>query len=231
MYDLFVKSKKARPVVAIIQSKDDEPVGFIRHAPEMWGSNIQVWGYELKPGISYLKVTPSVIRYLQLTAQEYAKKKEKVEFQGYNFNLGAEHPVYESLPERMPRVGKPYAWYIRIPNLSGFLVHIKSVLEKRLLDSPAVGHTGDFKVNFYKSALKLVFKDGILTRVEPYNPEHGGDGDVFYPELTFLQAVTGYKSFNELSETFPDCYAKNDHGRALAKFLFPKKTSNVWAIN
>ena len=162
---------------------------------------------------------------------EFAKEKEKIDFQGYNFNLGAEHPVYDSLPESMPRKGKPYAWYIRIPDLSGFIVHIKSVLEKRLADSPAVGHSGELKISFYKSAINLVFEEGKLTEVTPYKPSHSGDGDIFYPGLTFLQSVTGYKSFTELTESFPDCYAKNDHGRALAKFLFPRKSSNVWAIN
>ena len=223
-YELFIKSEKARPVFKIIQSTGGEPVGLIRHAPQMWG-------YELKPGVSYLKVTPSVIRYLEITGKEYAEKKEKIEFQGYSFNLGAAHPVFDALPERMPRQGNPYAWYIRIPDLAGFLIHVSSALEKRLNESPAVGHSGDLKMNFYKSALKLVFDEGLLTKVEPYKLENADDGDVFYPDLTFLQALTGYKSFDELADFYPDCYAKNDHGRALAKFLFPKKSSNVWAIN
>jgi len=230
-YDICVKSEKAGAVWMVIQTPQGKPVGFIQHAPVMWGPNIQVWGYELKPGASYLSVTPSVIRYLEKVGVALAEEKEKIDFQGYSFSLGAEHPVYDTLPERMPRLGKPYAWYIRIPDLVGFLNHLSEVLERRLSESPAVGYSGDLKINFHKTALKLAFDKGAITGVEPYMPENADDGDVYYPELTFLQALVGYKSFDELTNNFPDCYARNDHGRALAKFLFPQKPSNVWAIN
>jgi hypothetical protein len=230
-YELVGRSKTASSVWLIIQSTDGESVGFVQHAPKMWNSNITVWGYELKPGISYLKVTPSLLRYLEIKGQEFAKKNEKIEFQGYSFSLGASHPVYEALPERMPRVKKPYTWYIRIPDIADFIFHIRSVLEKRLSESPACGYTGDLKICFYKNGLKLVFRNGSLLKIDPYIPEHSEDGDVFFPNLSFLQAVVGYRTFEELREIYPDCYAENDHGRALAKFLFLKKPSDLWMIN
>jgi len=230
-YEICMRSEKASAVWMIIKTTQGEPVGFVQHGPVMWGPNIQVWGYELKPGASYLDVTPSVIRYLEKAGIKLAENKEKIDFQGYSFSLGADHPVYDTLPERMPRVGKPYAWYIRIPDLVRFLTQIRKVLEKRLSESPAVGYSGDLKLSFHKSALKIAFETGVITSVENYTPEDTNDGDVYYPERTFLQALVGYKSFDELTDNFPDCYARNDHGRALAKFLFPKKPSNVWVIN
>ena len=48
--------------------------------------------------------------------------------------LGAEHPVYEALGNRLPTIRDPYAWYLRVPDLSGFLNHIRPVLEKRLAE-------------------------------------------------------------------------------------------------
>jgi len=230
-YDIFGKSEKARGAWMIIETPEGEPLGFILHAPEMWGPNIQVWGYELKPGVSYLDVTPSAIRYLEATGLELAEKKEKIELQGYGFGLGGEHPAYDALPERMPRVGKPYSWYIRVPDLPDFLYHIRPVLEKRLAESPAVGYSGDLKLSFFRSGVKLSFEKGSIKAVEDYQPKTSEDGDAFFPELTFLQLLVGYASFTELSDSLPDCFARNDHGRALAKFLFPKQASNVWGLN
>jgi hypothetical protein len=230
-YDIFGKSEKTTANWVIIESTGAEPVGFCLHANEMWSPNIQVWGYELKSGVSYLDVTPSLIRYLDATGRELAKEKEKIEYAGYSLGLGAEHPVYDTLPERMPRIGNPYAWYIRIPDIPDFLKLIGPVFEKRLAESPAVGYAGDLKLNFYRSAIKLSFESGKLKDVESYMPKDNDDGDVLFPELTFIQVLIGYKSFTELSDSLPDCFARNDHGRALAKFLFPRIASNVWAIN
>ncbi len=230
-YDIFGKSEKATAAWMIIETLEAEPVGFCVHANEMWGPNIHLWEYELYPGVSYLDVTPSVIRYLDATGLALAEKNEKVEYSGYTFGLGGEHPVYEALPERMPRVGKPYAWYIRIPDLPDFLTHIGPALEKRLAESPAVRHTGDLKLSFYRSGVKLSFEKGVLKGVEVYKPENNEDSDVLFPDLTFLQVLVGYKSFTELSDSLPDCAGRNDHGRALATFLFPRVASYVWAIN
>ena len=230
-YDLFGRSERATAAWMVIETLDAEPVGFITHGQEMWGPNIQLWNYELKPGISYLDVTPALIRYLDANGRELAEKKEKIDYSGYNFGLGGEHPVYEALPERMPRVGKPYAWYIRIPDLVDFLSLVGPVLETRLAKSPAVGYTGELKLSFFRSGIRLSFESGEIKGVESYTPNDIDDCDVAFPDLTFIRVLVGYKSFTELSDSLPDCYARSDHGRALAKFLFPKKASSVWAIN
>lgn len=230
-YDIFGRSEKATSEWMIIETPEAAPAGFFIHSKKMWGPNIQLWGYELAPGVSYLDVTPSVIRYLEVTGMALAEKNEKVTYGGFSFELGGEHPVYDALPERMPKVGKPYAWYIRVPDLPDFLTLIGPVLEKRLAESPAVGYSGDLKLSFYRTGIKLSFENGGLAGVVDYIPKDNEDCDVQFPELTFLQVLVGYKSFTELSDSLPDCYARNDHGRALAKFLFPVKASNVWAIN
>ncbi|MBU0512572.1 MAG: GNAT family N-acetyltransferase [Chloroflexi bacterium] len=231
-YELTGKSEKIRANYQVIETLEKEPVGFLALAlaSGLWKPVLRVWGYELIPGISWLDVTPSVIRYLEKIGQEYAKKKEKVEFQGYNFNLGAEHTVYDVLPERMPRVAEPYAWYVRVPDLPDFLSHIGPVLERRLADSPLVGHTGDLKLSFFRSGVKLSFEGGKLKGVEAWMPESAEDGDVLFPDLTFLRVLLGYTSFAELEKMFADCHARNDHGRALMPVLFPKQASNVWCV-
>jgi len=231
-YELNGKSQQSiqRSELRLIEDLEGERIGFIQHAPLIWSPIINLFSYELKAGISWLDVTPSVIRYLVKTGKDYAAKKEELELAGYNFSLGAAHPAYQVLPERMPRINKPYAWYIRVADIPDFLHHIGPVLERRLAQSPLVGHSGDLKLSFYRSAVKLSFGKGVIKSVESYQPEHNEDADVLFPDLTFLRVLFGYESFDAVENAFPDCFAANDHGRALMPVLFPQKNSNIWAI-
>jgi GNAT superfamily N-acetyltransferase len=230
-YDLFQKDERTRAEWIIIETLEKIPVGFLLHGRQMRGPILSIWGYELKTGASYLDVTPSVIRYLAKIGKKLAEKKEDIEFAGYSFELGATHPVYDVLPERMPRVSNPYAWYMRVVDIPDFLGHIGLVLEKRMAESPVVGYTGDLKLSFFRTGVKLSFEKGKLKTSTGYVPDHSEDGDVLFPDLTFLRVLFGYTAFDELEPMFPDCYARNDHGRALIKFLFPKQSSNLWAIS
>jgi hypothetical protein len=232
LYELNGKSVQSiqRSELRLIESADGERVGFIQHAPLVWNPMIHMWSYELKAGVSWLDVTPSVIRYLVKTGKQYAAEKEDIELAGYNFNLGTDHPAYQVLPERMPRINYPYAWYIRVADVPDFLLHIGSVLERRLAESLLVGHSGDLKLSFYRSGVILTFENGVLKSVESYLPKDQEDADVLFPDLTFLRVLFGYESFDTVVKAFPDCYPRSDPGRALMPVLFPQKHSNVWAI-
>ena len=231
-YELTGKSAQSmqRSELRIIERAGGEQVGFFQHAPAIWRPFIHLYSYELKEGVSWLEVTPSVIRYLVKTGKEYAVGRDDLELAGYFFGLGADHPSYQVMSARLPHIDKTYAWYIRVADIAGFLLHIGSVLERRLAESPLVGHNGDLKLSFYRSAIKLGFENGRLVGVENYRPKHNDDGDVFFPDLTFLRVLFGYESLADLDDIFPDCHTVNDHGRALMPVLFPKRHSHVWPI-
>ena len=114
-----------------IEDKAGERVGFFRHSGYNRQKTLVASPYELKAGVSWPEVTPVVIRYLWAKGQEYAKRDGN-EFNAFGFMLGAAHPVYEALGNRLPTIHEPYAWYLRVPDLLGFLNHIKPILEKRL---------------------------------------------------------------------------------------------------
>jgi hypothetical protein len=86
------------------------------------------------------------------------------------------------------------------------------------------------RLSFYRDGVKLSFERGRLKEVGSYLPENTADGDAFFPDLSFLQILFGYRSFAELRATFADCSARNDHGRALVPILFPRRVSNVWPL-
>ena len=228
--EIFNKSEKTSSAWMIIETQGGERLGVVCHPKEIWSPLFRLWDYQLKPRTSYLEVTPSLLRYLDKIALEYTKEKTEIEYHGYSLELGGEHPAYDALPERMPRINPPYAWYIRLPDLVGFLSLIKPVLEERLALSFAVGYSGLFKLNFYRSGIKMHFEKGKITAVEEYLPDNENDGDVLFPDLKFLQVLVGYRSFKELSDSLPDCGSRNDTGLALVQALFPKKPSDVMPL-
>jgi hypothetical protein len=120
---------------------------------------------------------------------------------------------------------------MRVPDIPGFLRHIKPVLEKRLSDSIVVGHTGELKISFYRSGLRLVFDAGELTEIEAWQPTVDERGDAAFPDLTFLHLLFGHRTLQELVDTFADCWAWRDVTREVLRAIFPKRPSCVWPVS
>lgn len=231
-YELSGRSEgnQARIQIQIIETHAGEPVGYVGHAPRLWGTVFAVNFMGINPGISWLEVIPSVMRFTQKTGETYASQKEDGKFEGVYFTLGSEHPMYDLFPNMLPRARPSYAWYVRIPDVTGFLRHITPALECRLAATPLAGYSGGLALNFYRSGTRFTFEKGKITAVEAWRPEPNQEGDVRFPDLSFLHLLCGRKSFDELDAFFADCFAHNDHARALVNALFPKKSACVWGI-
>jgi hypothetical protein len=232
-YELAGKSEKNvnRRFLSLIETAAGEPVGFLAHSAQLWKGRVSVGLYELQAGVSWLAVTPSVVRYLWQLGEAWAAEDPKQEMERFSFELGAEHPAYQVYRQGLPLVHKPYAWFVRVPDLRGFLQHITPVLERRLAASPLVGHSGETKINFYRHGLRLILKEGQITTIEPWQPTPEKAGDVAFPDLTFLQLLFGYRSLEELDHAFADCWTSGDRSRALLEAMFPKQPSHVWAVS
>jgi hypothetical protein len=109
--------------------------------------------------------------------------------------------------------------------LPRFIEHIKPVLEQRLADSVMAGHSGVVRLNFYHSQMTLEFEEGALVNLGTYGPKHVEDGDAFFPDLTFLQLLFGYRSLKELREARADCFVENNDTVVLLSILFPQRPS------
>lgn len=229
----------------IITTPEGEAIGLVQH--HGWLRPMQQLAacfYELIPGVAWAAVTPSVIRYLCATGEEYAarnralaaaaeqqdeKLKDVQEFTFFNFWLGPQHPAYDALPTLLgpeqARRYDSYAWYIRVPDIPAFLRHIQPVLEQRLAASVAAGYTGAYTLGFYRSGYKLIFEQGKLKEIEPFKPQPDQRGDVLFPNLTFLHVLFGFRTVDELNAILKDCYTPNENGRVLTAALFPKRAS------
>jgi len=234
-YELNGKSDKndTRSELRIIETPAGEPIGYIAHPTQNWGTVLVATQYEIKPGFPWSKVTAPVIRYLHATGLEQAGREGKqANYDGFGFWLGREHPVYDVLHDSLPRVRKPYAWYLRIPDISDFIRHISPALEAHLAESSFSGYTGELKITFYQGGLSLTIDKGQLVKIEDYRPWPTGEtGDAGFPGLTFLQLLFGYRTLEELTYAFADCWYENDEVYGLLNALFPKRPCNLWPVS
>lgn len=212
----------------IIETPEGRPVGYLGHPRKLWGAEIGAREYELAADVSWAAVSPSAIRFLAAKGGEYAAHTGG-RLSGFSLSLGARHPAYEAAAHLLPTYHEPYAWYLRIADLPGFLRRIAPVLEHRLQDSVVSGHSGDVKLNFYRDGVRLVFEEGRLTEVAPWLPAPEDAGSAAFPGLTFLRLLFGYRTLDELRYAWADCGVR-DEARPLLAALFPKRGSNVWAL-
>ena len=219
-----------RREIFIIEDLKGEPAGFIGVPPIKWRENSVVTVYELASGQAWSAVTPSVARFLWRRGKELAKI-HNLSQERFGFMLGEAHPAYDVIASRLPQVDKPYAYYMRVPDLLAFLHEIIPALEARLEDSPFDYYTGEVKLGFYCHGIKLVFKHGHLDEIEKIGPEALENPTASFPGLTFLQLLFGHRSMDELDHALADCYAKNEECKNLLNALFPKKPSDVWPIS
>ena len=202
-----------------------EPVGYIAHPGYSWDVSCPVMAYELKPGISWLDVTPSVVRYIWEVGKTACEREGRTR-SAFTFALAGGHPVYEVMRDNLPRVRPPYCWYLRVPDLPGFLRHIASVLERRLDESLIPGFSGQVRISFYRSGLRLGFERGRLSVVESWQPgPKENEGEIAFPDLTFLQLLFGHRTLDELKQSRADCWWSSDRERLLMTTLFPRRPS------
>jgi hypothetical protein len=207
-----------------------QPVGYLQHPNFPGAQGLTALWYELKPGVSWLDVTPCVVRHLWDKGRKYAEREGKT-CSSFCLFLGAQHPAYEALGRNLPSIIEPYAWYMRVPDLPGFLNHIRPALEKRLAESIAVGHSREIKISFYRDGLRLVIEKGKITTIESWKPSPEDGGMIAFPGLTFLQVLFGYRSYDELRRSFPDCWGDEEDVHALINILFPKKLSDLFPVS
>lgn len=213
----------------IIEDTNGKHIGYFEHPNELWFGGVACVYFALAEGASWLAVAPSVVRYLWKKGAEIAER-ESTTRTSFSFNLGEQHPIYEVLDDKLPTVRKPYAYYVRVPDVPAFLTQVKPALEKRLAESAAVGYSGELRVGFYKDGFRMVFENGKITSIESIKHNTDRDVDVSFPDYTFLHVLFGHRSFDELRHAFVDCYVHNPTARVLINALFPKRDSFVQAV-
>ena len=235
-YDIFVRDPRSTPAVAtyIIETPEGERVGYLSHAPIIFGTTFFMMDFEIIEGLSWLKVTPSVLRFMEKRGKEIAERdsteEKEQKFSSIALDFGETHPVYDVVGTRFPRFNKPYSWYIRVADVPAFLKRIKPVLEDRLESSILVGHSGELNLNFYTDGVKMRFKDGKIRKIEAWEKPDMHEASASFRDLSFLHLLFGQHSFEELDQISADTgfsFNRCPEAPLLLNILFPKKPSMV----
>jgi hypothetical protein len=231
----------ARREIRILE-RDGRPVGYLVHAVALFGANLTVMGFEVIAGVSWREAWVAALHDLKATGEARAAAEAGARFDALSFwFLGYDHPVYRVFQFKERDEG--YAWYVRVPDVAGFLSAIAPALERRLADSVCAGHTGTLTLGFYRAGARLHFARGALTKVEAWTPPVTVQGIEFgrssrdpgrplamFPDLTFLQLLFGFRALEALEAAFPDCVVRTHEARALLQALFPRSPSDVWPV-
>ncbi len=216
---------KYRP--SMILDRDGNVCGFVSLPVRRTNHTFSLSDVFLFPHVNVANVAPVMLRMVKEIGQSVPSDNPKQPLTEINLRLGREHPLYDVVGAKMAvNFRNPYAWYIRIPDVSAFIHKIAPVLEERLTQSILVGYTGECKLDFYRSGLLLSFEKGSLKTVKPWRPEPFENANAGCPPLIFLQLLLGYRSLAELNEIFPDVWA-NHNSALLLDILFPKMPSRV----
>jgi hypothetical protein len=206
----------------LVETKDGETAAYFEYTT--WKAAVIVRELAVMPGHSLRGVALFLGRHFQKEAEKLnQKRKEPLTL--LSFSLGPSHPLYDALDPELEKLRPSYAWYMRVADLPGFIEHIKPVLEQRLAESVMAGHSGTLRLNFYHSQMTLEFDKGALGNIGTYEPKHFEDGDAFFPDLTFLQLLFGYRSLQQLREARADCFVENNDTAVLLPILFPQRPS------
>lgn len=237
-YELSGSSSKSshKREIRIVEMETGERVGLLVHSTSLWGNRISMDAYELLPGVFWGDVTPSILRYLRRTGEEYAARENTERALQITFSLGTEHPAYQETGAMFDMTDRPYAWYLRIPDIVRFVTRVSPVLEERLAASAKAKYSGELKLSFVTDGLKILFDEGRIISVEPWMATQEDSRleprvrDGLFPPFTFLQILFGFRSVSDLEYAFPDCLITSQDTRVLLNILFPKRPSRVWGV-
>lgn len=208
----------------LIEDAASDVVGYCQYVT--WGSNPNVGELAVLPGRSWRDVCLWLVQQFNTMSQERLAKGQQA-FSRLTFELGEEHPAYDALDPELEPPGLAYAWYIRVPDLAGFLTHIAPVLEQRLAGSVMAGYTGGLAIDMYRSKLVMNWEAGRLASVEQTMAAQSDLPIGRFPDLTFLHLLFGHRTLAELEHAWVDCRVHNATARVLFGVLFPRRASCI----
>ncbi|HEU5015976.1 MAG TPA: GNAT family N-acetyltransferase [Roseiflexaceae bacterium] len=225
-----------QPYVIGVRSElgwEGNPLGYVLTRRILWGDTFGVACMAVREGEPLMAILPGIMRQLQAIAPQVQRSKaDQPPPTKLAFGFGRSHPVYDVLHDKLfPGEAQPYAWYVRVPDLPGFVRRIAPVLEHRLAASAAAGYTGDLKLTFYRGGLHMVFENGRLNEAVSWQaPVQDSGAMAGFPPLVFLQLLFGHRNLHDLRHAFPDVWA-NETGRALLEALFPPRLAWVLPLD
>lgn len=210
-----------------ILTSDTTPVGFISMAP----NTLAVDAFEVDEGTPWSTATLSVARWLAHDASR-ALGHDDAERSTWSFGwLGETHPAFRACPQLFGHpetLGSPFrrgAWYVRVPDVPGFLAHVAPALEEALATSNEAGYTGTLRIGRYRQPGMVLHLDRGRIAVEGWEQPGIHDGDARFADATFTELLFGRTGLRELETLFPYRVGVSPTARPVLDALFPRRPS------
>ncbi|MBD3921654.1 GNAT family N-acetyltransferase [Paenibacillus sp. PR3] len=210
----YAKNIYPNETIRLIVDDKNNAVGFL-----MYGGAASVYGLELAEEVSYYQVRKSILSdFLSKGIREI------------NLKLGPAHPFYQVLGDYNQSCLPTVSGYARIPDISRFLMRIRSVLAARLASSSYAHYSGSIQLTLHNQfeGYHLEFVDGELMKVDSVSAEYG---NVQIARDFLVQILLGRKAVDELTQENAEVYFDNNDLRTLFMILFPKKASYILSLN
>lgn len=219
-------------ITYLIADSAQQAVGYVLTSHARYDNMFGIRGLAVDENVSMAAVMPSVLRALAALAPTMPAPHPRTQTPVLlGLGLGRAHPAYDALPHTWPVATiPPYAWYVRVADLPRLITRIAPVLERRLPGTALAGYSGEVKLSFYRSGLRLVFEAGRLTLAEDWQPSAWDGGHAGFPPLNILRLVFGYQSLDALRAANPDVWV-NEAIRPLLEALFPARPSWVLPVD
>lgn len=210
----------------IIEDENKKAIGFTVLKAIFPLQSATVYAFDFAAISMYHTYSQPFLKSLKQLLRELPKGEEK-QIERVTFELFKSHLAHPFLGNSFVSINRPYAWYMRTPDLPKLLMLIAPKLEERLNGTQFAGMTGEKLLNFYRSGLNLSFEHGKLVSVESVKfPDRSKPG-ARLPDLTFLQLLFGRTSMSELADTMADARAVSAEDELLIDTLFPKMSSDT----
>lgn len=132
--------------------------------------------------------------------------------------------VNRYLISRGAKTNRPYAWQVKVLDLTRFLTKLRPVLESRIEDSEFKDVSKDLTLNFWRFAVSMKIVGGKIVSIEKVHGEK--DRTIGMNPYAFIKLALGYKSRSELEEMYPDFWVRGDMG-GLIDVMFPKQPGYI----
>ena len=117
----------------------------------------------------------------------------------------------------------PYAWQVKFPSRIDILTRLAPLLELRMNGSCFQGFSGTLRLNFFKTAIDLVWSEGVLESVRPAKGEAHHTFSIaadLFPALCL-----GHRTWQELRYIRLDVFPNSEKSGLLVDVLFPARRS------
>ena len=239
-FDRMARSGVCHKTAVLCQADGDqigEPIGVIMYAMVIEIDQAIMLRMEMSEPRHWRCGLPSLLKEFRRLADDATNRHPdpEREIKTVRQDMQPDHPAYVfdngalgSAPERQ------YGWYVRVPDIAGFLRKISTVLEQRIAESFHAGYTGELQIRVDSDRIDVTFNEGRITGVEHKNAVHreiaAGSGSVAtarFPGRSFLPVLFGMRSIDETIAAHPDANTGTKSDRYLIGTLFPKQSSDI----